>query len=191
MRIATRRAAGLAQEGWTNELRGDVRKFFDDLAPEWHTRTSPQRTAVVKDALERGLGAIQTAAGVAVEVGSGIGTYSNLLAGVFETVLSVDLSMTMLKLAPRGPAHRIQADGARLPIRNSSAAAVVLINAFLFPGEVNRVLTRRGTLVWVNLSGEQTPIYLSPDDLLAALPGSWDGTSSRAGEGSWCVLHRT
>ena len=81
-------------------------------------------------------------------------------------------------------------DGARLPIRDGSAAVVALINAFLFPNEVERVLSRGGALVWVNSSGEQTPIYLSVDDLVARLPGEWAGRSSRAGEGHWCVLRR-
>ena len=97
---------------------------------------------------------------------------------------------TMLRLAPAAPALRVQADGARLPLRDSSAAAVVLINAFLFPAEVERILSPAGALVWVNSSGEQTPIYLSVDDLVAGLTGEWTGTSSRAGEGLWCVLRR-
>jgi SAM-dependent methyltransferase len=190
MRIATRRAAGLDPGGWTPDLRKQAEAFFDGLAGEWHTRTSPQRRAIVMDALERGLGVIPPCAGVAVEVGSGIGTYSDLIAERFATVVAVDLSLAMLQLAPTAPAHRIQADGATLPVRDASAAAIVLINAFLFPAEVDRVLAPHGVLVWVNSSGEQTPIYLSADDLLAALPGTWTGTSSRAGEGHWCVLRR-
>jgi ubiquinone/menaquinone biosynthesis C-methylase UbiE len=190
MRIATRRAAGLDAGGWTGELRHQVEGYFDGIAAEWHTRTSPQRTAVVTDALSRGLDAIDVPVGPAVEVGSGIGTYSNLLAERFMTVVAIDLSLAMLKLAPVGPAHRVQADGARLPLRDSSAAAVVLINAFVFPAEVERILSPGGALVWVNSSGEQTPIYLSVDDLVAGLPGEWTGTSSRAGEGHWCVLRR-
>jgi ubiquinone/menaquinone biosynthesis C-methylase UbiE len=190
MRIATRRAAGLDAGGWTAELREEVEDFFDGLANEWHTRSSPERTAVVVDALSRGIDPIDLPAGIAVEVGCGIGTYSNLLAVRFATVVAVDLSLPMLKLAPRGPAHRVHADGARLPLRDSSVAAVVLINAFLFPREVDRVLSPGGALVWVNSSGEQTPIYLSVEDLVAQLPGEWTGTSSRAGEGHWCVLTR-
>ena len=190
MRIATRRAAGLDAEGWTGELRSQVEDYFDSIAGEWHTRISPQRTAVVTDALSRGLGAVDVPVGLAVEVGSGIGSYSSLLAERFVKVVAIDLSLAMLKLAPVGPAHRVQADGARLPIRDSSAAAIVLINAFLFPAEVDRVLAPEGALVWVNSSGEQTPIYLSVDDLVAGLPGEWTGTSSRAGEGHWCVLRR-
>lgn len=190
MRIATRRAAGLDVAGWTRELRNEVSGYFDDLAGEWHTRSSWQRTAVVMDAFVRGLDAIALPIGVALEVGSGIGTYSPLLAERFATVVAVDLSLAMLKLSPAGPAHRVQADGARLPLRDSSAAAIVLINAFLFPAEVDRVLSSDGALVWVNSSGEQTPIYLSIDDLVAGLPGQWTGTSSQAGEGHWCVLRR-
>ena len=190
MRIATRRAAGLDAGGWTGELRSQVEDYFDGIAAEWHTRITPQRTAVVTDALSRGLDAMDVPVGPAVEIGSGIGTYSSLLAERFAKVVAIDLSLAMLKLAPIGPAHRVQADGARLPFRDSSAAAVVLINAFLFPAEVERVLSPGGALVWVNSSGEHTPIYLSVDDLVARLPGEWTGTSSRAGEGHWCVLRR-
>ena len=190
MRVATRRAAGLHAGGWTGELRDQVEVYFDGLAGEWHTRTSPQRTAVVMDALSRGLGTINSPVGIVVEVGSGIGTYSNLLAERFARVVAIDLSLEMLKSAPIGPALRVQADGAKLPVGDSSAAAIVLINAFLFPAEVERVLSPEGALVWVNSSGEQTPIYLSVDDLVARLPGEWAGTSSLAGEGHWCVLRR-
>jgi len=191
MRIATRRAAGLDVGGWTRELRKQVGEFFDTLSGEWHTRTSPQRTAVVMDALDRGLGPRDSRIGVVVEVGSGIGSYSGLLAQRFATVLAIDLSLAMLRLAPGGTAHRIQADGARLPLRDSCASAVILINAFLFPVEVDRILARDGALVWVNSSGEQTPIFLAAEDLLSALPGKWTGTASQAGEGTWCVLRRT
>jgi ubiquinone/menaquinone biosynthesis C-methylase UbiE len=142
------------------------------------------------DALSRGLDPVGAPTGLAVEVGSGIGTYSSLLTARFEKVVGIDLSLAMLKLAPSGPAHRVQADGARLPLADASAAAIVLINAFLFPLEVARVLSPGGAVVWVNSSGEQTPIYLSADDVAAQLPGEWAGTASRAGDGHWCVLRR-
>jgi SAM-dependent methyltransferase len=190
MRIATRRAAGLDAGGWTAELRKEVSGFFDTLSGEWHTRTSPQRTAIVSDALERGLGPRDSRTGVVVEVGSGIGTYSGLLAQRFAAVVAVDLSLAMLRLAPAGVAWRIQGDGAMLPLRNSCADAVVLINAFLFPAEVDRVLSPDGVVVWVNSSGPQTPIFLPAEDLVAALPGAWTADASQAGEGSWCVLRR-
>ncbi len=190
MRIATRRAAGLDQGGWTDALAGDVANYFDELAGQWHTRTSPERTLIVADALKRGLGEVGMPAGLAVEVGSGIGTYSGLLAERFRPVMAVELSMEMLKLAPAAPAHRVLADGSRLPLRDASAAAVVLINAFLFPEEIARVLIPDGVVIWVNSSGECTPIHLSVDDLVKALPGAWHGVTSRAGEGLWSVLRR-
>jgi SAM-dependent methyltransferase len=190
MRIATRRAAGLDAAGWTGQLRGEVASFFDELAAEWHTRTSPERTAVVMDALVRGLDPLALPRDLAVEVGSGIGTYSPLFAERYPRVLSVDLSFAMLQRAPQRPAHRVQADGSKLPLRDGSATLVALINAFLFPEEVNRVLAPGGAVLWVNSSGEQTPIYLSVDELVGTLTGEWTGATSRAGEGHWCVLRR-
>ena len=142
------------------------------------------------DALTRGLDAVHPARGLAVEVGSGTGAYSHLIAERFARVVAIDLSLAMLKLAPNAPARRVQGDGARLPLGDVSAAAIVLINAFLFPGEIERVLSPDGVVLWVNSSGEHTPIYLSVEDLVAALPGEWTGVSSRAGEGHWCVLRR-
>ena len=92
MRIMSRRAAGLAPGGWDAEARGRVETTFDELSSEWHTRTSAQRTAVVIDALDRGgvTGGGVTGGGVAIEVGSGIGNYSGLLAKRFGTVAAVD-----------------------------------------------------------------------------------------------------
>ena len=192
MRIATQRAAGLAPEGWTGELRDQVRTFFDQAASDWHaSRTSPGRTAIVADALGRGLVPLQGGASrLAIELGSGTGAYSGIIAERFVRVLAVDLSMAMLREAAAGPAHRIQADGARLPVADAAADAVVLINAFLFPDEVARVLAPAGAVVWVNSSGERTPIHLPVDEVAARLPGTWSGVASRAGEGLWCVLRR-
>jgi SAM-dependent methyltransferase len=187
MRIMTRRAAGLTPGGWDAAARGQVETLFDELSCEWHTRTSPQRTAVVLDALDRGGVA---GGGVAIEVGSGIGNYSQLLAERFGTVAAVDLSLAMLRLAPQAPATCIQADAADLPFLARCADAVVLVNALLFPAEVDRVLARGGSVVWVNSSGDQTPIHLRSEEVAAVLPGAWRGVASRAGQGSWCVLRR-
>lgn len=190
MRVATRRAAGLDGRGWTPDLRAEVTQFFDDRAHEWHTRASPERIAVVMDALRRGLDTLTVGRGLAVEVGSGIGIYSGLLAQRYASVLAIDLSMAMLQRAAAQPAHRVRADAAKLPLRNATADAVVLVNAFLFPAEVDRVLARDGAVVWVNSSGEHTPIHLSADEVIGALPGAWAGLASQAGAGTWCVLRR-
>ncbi|MFV1962985.1 MAG: class I SAM-dependent methyltransferase [Acidimicrobiia bacterium] len=189
MRVITRRIAGLAPGGWDAEVSNEVVGVFDELAPEWHSRTSAQRTAVVEDALNRGFDA--SGRHLAVEVGAGIGTYSGLLAERFNVVVSLDLSMEMTRRAPSGPSHRLLADGGLLPVRDRSVDAVVLINAFLFPNEVTRVLHVGGTLIWVNSSGEETPIHLSTKDVVSVLPFPVEGRESRAGAGTWCVLRRT
>ena len=188
MRHMTRRAAGLQPPVWDEGARREVAALFDGLASEWHTRTSPERDAVVRDALDRGLPAPLTASDVCVELGSGIGAYTPALAQRWRRVIATDVAVEMLQLAPRGVGHRVLADGARLPLPDSTADAVVLVNCFLFPEEVVRVLSPDGVLVWVNSSGDQTPIHLPTHDVVAALPGRWVGVHSRAGAGTWCVL---
>jgi ubiquinone/menaquinone biosynthesis C-methylase UbiE len=188
MRIMTRRAAGLLAPPWDDEARATVAAFFDDLAPEWHTRTSPERDAVVADALERGLPS--GGGDVCVELGSGIGAYTPALSQRWRRVLATEVAIEMLRLAPAAPGQRVLADGARLPLADGVADAVVLVNCFLFPQEVDRVLALDGVVVWVNSSGDQTPIHLPAADVVAALPGDWSGVASSAGVGTWCVLRR-
>jgi hypothetical protein len=67
----------------------------------------------------------------------------------------------------------------------------VVINMLLFPTEMARVLALHGVLVWVNTSGDRTPIYLPADDVVAALPGDWTGKAGEAGTGTWCAVRRT
>ena len=190
MRIMTRRAAGLLAEPWDDAARSEVTAYFDALAPEWHTRTSASRDAVFADALDRGLPADLGRADVCVELGSGIGAYTPTLAARWRRVLAVEVALEMLRRAPAGVGHRVLADGARLPLREGSASAVILVNCFLFPAEVDRVLGADGVVVWVNSSGAQTPIHLTAEEVLEALPGRWVGITSGAGEGLWTVLQR-
>ena len=187
MRIMTRRAAGLLEPRWDDVARVEVGSFFDELAPAWHTRTSPERDAVVADALARGLPSRLGSADVCIEVGSGIGAYTPVLAQRWHRVLAVEVSFEMLSLAPPAPGHRVLADGSRLPLGDGLADAVVLVNCFLFPAEVARVLRPDGFVVWVNSSGTETPIHLPAEDVVAALPGRWAGVQSSAGVGTWCV----
>lgn len=190
MRIMARRIAGLEPGSWDREAEALVTRTFDTLAPEWHTRTSPERTAMIDDALTRGLDPLLGGGGLGVEVGSGIGTYTPLLESRFGVVLAVELSWQMLSRAPE-TGRRVRADGASLPVRDGAADAVVLINAFLFPAEVDRVLRPGGVLLWVNSSGDQTPIYLSTADVVSALPFPVRGVESSAGAGTWCALVKT
>ena len=189
MRIMTRRAAGLTGSPWDAEARAEVADYFNGMAPEWHTRTAPARDAVVADAIERGVG--DRTGDVCVELGSGIGAYTPQLARRWRRVLATEVAIEMLHRAPADVGHRVLADGAALPLQDGAADAVVLVNCFLFPEEVDRVLAPEGIVLWVNSSGSQTPIHLPPEDVAAALPGRWEGVQAAAGIGIWCALRRT
>jgi SAM-dependent methyltransferase len=178
---------------WDAERRRKVRDLFDSMAAEWNARDGMERHEALGDALDRGL----PAAGIdapetrpCVELGSGTGLVTPDLAQRFSSVLALDLSFEMLRRAPDGMAARVQADSSQLPLRDGAAEVLVLANMLLFPEEVGRVLAPRGALVWVSSLGDRTPIYLSTEDVLAALPGAWRATASAAGWGTWCVAQR-
>lgn len=205
MRVITRRAAGLEQPAWDRGAAEEVTRLFDALAPEWHTRESDDRTSIVSDALTRGLdplrhpapepgsagAARQAGPTVALELGSGLGTYSQLVADRCDVALAVDLSLEMQHRAHRSDSLRMIADGSGLPVRDSVLACAVLVNCFLFPDELTRTIAPGGVVLWVNTSGESTPIHLSTQDVIDALPFEVEGVEARAGVGTWCALRRT
>ena len=185
MRIMTRRAAGLVGEPWDDQARAEVAAYFDGLAPEWHTRTGPARDAVVADALDRGVGDRERR-----RVRGARERDRRVHAGARSTVAPRARHRGVARDAPAGPGdvgHRVLADGARLPLVDGAADAVVLVNCFLFPAEVDRVLAPDGVVVWVNSSGGETPIHLPPEDVIEALPGRWEGVQAGAGVGVWCT----
>lgn len=188
MRKVTREVA--FEGGWSPERAARVRQLFDGLAPEWHTRMNESRLEPLRDALERGDPSGRLSGRVCIEVGSGTGFGTAVLSHYFERVVAVDIAREMLARAPASPGLRVQADGAILPVADGSADCVALVNALLFPEEVDRVLGPAGTVLWVNALGDRTPIHLSADDVASALPGSWSGVGSEAGWGTWCVVRR-
>jgi SAM-dependent methyltransferase len=172
--------------GWTPERLSQMLGFFDSLASTWAERDNPERHDALGDALARG-GPFP--GGVCLEVGAGTGNVTGDLQAVFDHVVSFDLSQAMLSRAsPRG--RQIRADASILPVRSSSVAAVALVNMFLFPDEVARVLKADGVLLWVSTNGDATPIYLPPADVLKALPGEWSGIGAQAGWGTWLTARR-
>ena len=188
IRAVTRQIA-FGPGGWTPERAAKVAALFDGLAPDWDARfaSDPHRLEPVADALERGG---PSGAGACLEVGSGTGITTAFLAERFSLVVALDLAWEMLRRSPAEAGPRVQADGAALPVADGRAGAVVLVNAFLFPAEVDRVLAPDGAVVWVNTYGSDTPIHLPADDVEAALPGRWDGVAAEAGWGTWAVLRR-
>jgi SAM-dependent methyltransferase len=180
------RAIAMGDSAWTRERRAQIATLFDSLASGWRDRDVPERHDALVDALTRG-GPFPN--GWCVEVGSGTGNATADLQQAFHDVVSLDLSREMLRLASfRG--RQIQSDAAALPLRTDSVSVVALINMFLFPAEVSRVLAEDGVLLWVSTNGEQTPIYLPPTDVLSALPGTWAGITSQAGWGTWLTARR-
>ena len=187
MRTVARQIA-FEPNGWTLERRAKVASLFDSLAPEWHTKETGTgvRAAPLLDALARG--GIKRW-GAALEVGCGTGLVTPLLLPRFRTTIALDLSAAMLALAPPA-APRVRADAACLPVADSSIDALILVNVFLFPEEAERVVTPEGNIVWVNTSGDQTPIHLSAEDVARAMGAGWVTTASEAGWGTWAVLRR-
>lgn len=180
------RAISQGRDAWTPERLSQIRSFFDSQASVWRDRDVPERHDALSDALTRG-GPFPS--GWCVEVGCGTGNATADLQQALRDVVSLDLSSEMLRLASsRG--HLIQSDASALPLRTGSAAVVVLINMFLFPVEVVRVLADDGVVLWVSTNGEETPIYLPPSDVLSALPGTWDGTTAHAGWGTWLTARQ-
>ena len=187
MRAVTRQIA-FEPGGWTGERRAKVAELFDGLAPGWHSHLSdPQRTVPLEDAYARG---DVTRGGVCLELGSGDGQNTSFLSEHHDLVVAADLSIEMLVRAPAAVGARVRADGGSLPLDAGSVDTAVLVNAFLFPHEIERVLAPDGALVWVNTAGDLTPIHLTTDDVVRALPGAWDGIEAAAGWGTWAVVRR-
>jgi SAM-dependent methyltransferase len=186
MRKVTRETA-FDPGSWTDDRKAEVAALFDQQAPEWHTREVPGRYDALADALDRG--DVPTD-GPALELGSGTGLSTPLLAARFPRLIAADLSIGMLRLAPAGAAPRLQCDSTALPVPDGGLQVILAINMLLFPREVARALAPDGVLVWVNTSGAETPIFLPADDVVAALGDAWQGTASQAGTGTWCVARR-
>jgi SAM-dependent methyltransferase len=130
------RAIATDRDAWTPEQAAQMTALFDALAAGWRDRDLPERHDALADALARG-GPFPN--GWCVEVGSGTGNATGDLQRAFPDVVSLDLSLEMLRLAAvRG--LQIQSDAAALPFRTGSASVVALINMLLFPAEISRVV---------------------------------------------------
>lgn len=190
VRLLTRAAA--LERRWHPDDARTMNEFFDAVAPGWSAEhVDDVKAAPLLDALDRG--AHRTAddwiGGRWIELGSGTGAGAIVLAETVHELVCVDLSAEMLAHAPP-IAPRIRADCSNNPFPGDVADVVLCINMILFPDEVDRILRPDGHLLWINTLGDQTPIHLTPDDVAAALPGEWTGTTARAGTGDWTLLRR-
>lgn len=186
IRIVTRTMAFGGE--WRPDHAERMSDLFDELAPEWSERQAdPTKTAPVLDAVERGDLPLDQHW---LELGSGTGSGARTLGPRVGSLVCTDLSAGMLSHAP-DLAPRCQSDASSLPFADDSFDGVLMINMMLFPAEVDRVLRPAGHVLWVNTLGDQTPIHLPASDVLDALPGSWQGTTARAGTGFWLDARRT
>ena len=175
---------------WSPADVADVVGFYAEAAASWNEERGSYRPAPLRDALIRG-GPFP--AGPALEVGSGTGLLTPIIAAVWPRVVCVDISAHML--ARSGHRWRVLADAAGLPLRSASFAAVVLADVPLFAPEVVRVLCDDGVVVWSNALGRHAPQYVPTTDLVAALEAAdgdvrWSVRESEAGWGSWALLRR-
>lgn len=169
-----------------------MRAEYDQSAAEWDRDRGDYRPPVLADALARG-GPFP--AGPAVEIASGTGLLTPLIAAVWPQLLAIDLSHGMLRRgAAKGPAavHRVQADAARLPLPGGSVAAVIIGDGPLFAPELARIMTAGAVLVWSNALGADAPFHVKAPVLLqtmtAATGRTWRAVTSEAWWGSWVIL---
>ena len=176
------------EQAWDGDRAAKVAELFDNMSETWTAdHDLVDRYLPLQDALDRG----EVGSGRIVELGSGTGLGTRMLNAHFGGgVTAMDLSLGMLRNAPADWGSRTQADSSMLPLPHAAADVLVLVNMFLFPAEVDRVLSPGGALVWVNTMGAQTPIHLPPEDVVSALPGDWTGVASHAGFGIWAVVSR-
>ena len=172
---------------WDRQEAAAMRAGFDAAAGDWEVSRGGYRRPVLADALSRG-GLFRP--GRAVEIASGTGLLTPLIAQVSPEVIAVDLSGGML--ARSAASGRVQADAARLPLADGCAAAVIIGDGPLFAAEVARVMAAGAVLVWSNALGDGAPFFV-PAEILAqvmtaATGHPWDAVRSQAHWGSWAVL---
>ena len=186
MRNVTRQVA--FEAGWSSGRARKVADLFDSMADEWDaSHSDPVRVAPVTDAVRRG---DLNFGGQWLELGAGTGAGTRLFAPAVKSLVGLDLSLSMLQGAPTRVAPLVQGDSSGLPFTDDTFDGILMVNMLLFPNEVDRVLRPGGQIVWVNTMGDRTPIHLSPEDLLAALPGEWAATWANSGTGFWAVASR-
>ena len=185
MRAVTRQIG--AGDGWSPERASFVAGVFDELSVGWHAdHSSDLRLAPLEDALDRG----DLRPGRLVEIGCGTGAATERIATRLPVAAAFDLSSRMLALADLAVAPFVRADAGALPLAAGSVDVIVLVNMFMFAAEFDRVLSPEGRFVWISTMGDETPIYLPPQEVIDLLPGAWTAIGSHAGTGMWLVARR-
>ena len=174
-------------DGWSSERASFVAGVFDELSVGWHAdHSSDLRMAPLEDALDRG----DLGPGRLVEIGCGTGAATERISARRPVAAALDLSPRMLALADTTVAPFVRADAGALPLAAGSVDVMVVVNMFMFAASYDRVLAPEGQFVWISTMGDETPIYLPPEEVVDLLPGRWMATGSYAGTGLWLVARR-
>ena len=175
-------------DGWSSERASFVAGVFDELSVGWHAdHSSDLRMAPLEDALDRG----DLGPGRLVEIGCGTGAATERISARRPVAAALDLSPRMLTLADPTVAPFVRADAGALPLAAGSVDVMVVVNMFMFAASYDRVLAPEGQFVWISTMGDETPIYLPPEEVVDLLPGRWTATGSYAGTGLWLVARRS
>jgi SAM-dependent methyltransferase len=161
---------------------------YEEMAPEWGSWVASQSHYLdpISDALTR-IGRVEHA----VEIGSGTGEATGLVAAQARLVLAIDSSPAMIARSPSMSNVRwILGDARSLPIDPGWADLVVGLNAVPSFREIDRVCAPSGRVLWASSFGPDTPLYVEPERFVHMLGPEWVGTARRVGFGEWCVAER-
>jgi ubiquinone/menaquinone biosynthesis C-methylase UbiE len=166
-----------------------MRRQFDRLAPVWDSMRLEDTLASYEAALERIDGPVQRA----LDVGTGTGAGARVIRRRFPSadVVGVDVAPGMLAEARRlvPDAEFVEGDASALPFDDESFDLVAHQNMIPFVDQVARVLRPGGWVVFGFSAGAETPIWVEPDRLRAALAarGFSDFAELAAGRGTAMV----
>lgn len=180
-----RQAGHAALRGpWPSEETASVRAMWDTLASGWkEIARGPHQATPLVDAVER----IEHMPDHVLEVGTGTGLGTRALMSLLPkaTLVAADLSPAMLREA-RAEGTRtplVATDSAALAFKSEAFDLVVLLNTYLFPTEVLRVLVHGGSVIGAWSLGAKTPIYISPEQAEDALGA--EAVTAEAAWGDW------
>jgi len=174
-------------------LRGPLRRQFDRLAPEWHTRVKPEGLA----AFEQALDTLERPPARVLDLGTGTGRAAFALARRFPQaqVVGADLSDGMLEIArrdtPSDLAARVRfdaADASALPYEDATYDLVALVNMIPFFDELARVVASGGHALFGFSRGAETPIWVPPERLRRELTRRGFGEVAEFGVGESMAL---
>jgi SAM-dependent methyltransferase len=155
-------------------FRGPTRLQFDRLASVWDGMRRPDSLASFERALEE----INDSPRRALDLGTGTGAGAFTIARRFPEaeVVGVDLAPGMVaearRLTPAELAGRVrfeQADASDLPFEDRTFDVVGLANMIPFFDEIDRVLAPGGWVIFSFSGGAETPIWVPPARIRAAL----------------------